>query len=157
MIPACHSSVLSVAVLQVAVLHVAVLLVTVLVGPAPESVGIPAPISRLDGVSQPSSAEVPAVPHHLSAQEHDLPGQAPAEAVADPVPVLLRRAPRYWPFALSGMVVGALALLVAGGVAVRDKGFATPMVPLDLVLVGIVVGGLVGASAALLVERRRPR
>jgi len=111
-------------------------------------------VARLDDVSQPSSAEVPVEPVAGPESESESSPEPEVEPVADPVAVVLRRAPRYRPFVGSGMAVGAVVLLAAGLVAVRGAGFSTLMVPFDLVLVGILVGGLVGAGLALALERR---
>jgi hypothetical protein len=124
-------------------------------------------------VSQPSSAEDPSgVPQNpepsqqsVSEQpvaeppvaEPPVPDQPEAErGEVEPIEVVLRRAPRYRPFVGSGAALGAVLMLVSGLVAVRGKAFTTAMLPLDLLLIGALLGGLVGAAAALLLERRRP-
>jgi Mrp family chromosome partitioning ATPase len=129
--------------------------------------------SRLGAVSQPSSAEDPSgVPQKPEPSEQPMAESVEVESVevesaevesaevesveVDPVEVVLRRAPRYRPFVGSGAAFGAVLLLVSGLVAVRGKSFTTVMLPLDLLLIGALVGGLVGAGAALLLERRRP-
>ncbi len=72
------------------------------------------------------------------------------------VRVRLRRAPRYRPFALTGAVVGALLMLVVALVfGTSDGRFSETTLVGYLVAIGLLVGGLLGATAAVLAERRR--
>jgi hypothetical protein len=68
--------------------------------------------------------------------------------------VLLRRAPRYVTFGATGAAAGGLVALGLALVGVQGRGFTTVVVPLDLTLVGALVGALLGVGSALAVERR---
>lgn len=71
-------------------------------------------------------------------------------------PVLLRRAPRYRAFVLTGVVVG----LIATGVILTVFPLNTDYLVRTVLTFGIglgLVGGLLGVGAALLLERRPPR
>jgi hypothetical protein len=72
------------------------------------------------------------------------------------VQVRLRRAPRYRPFVATGAVLGALVGLVAGGTAGNiPAGFSSQTVLGYFGAIGVLFGVVVGAGAAVLVERRR--
>ncbi|HET9658678.1 MAG TPA: hypothetical protein VFP72_25240 [Kineosporiaceae bacterium] len=71
--------------------------------------------------------------------------------------VLLRRAPRYRAFVLTGALVGLLAALVIsyGGLFPLAAGASSDTVFTYFGLAFALVGGLLGAGAAILAERRR--
>ncbi len=72
------------------------------------------------------------------------------------VRVHLRRAPRYRAFVLAGailgLVAGAVTSIVLGG---GDAPFSPTTVTGYVGAIGLLVGGLVGAAVAVLVERPR--
>jgi hypothetical protein len=73
------------------------------------------------------------------------------------VPVTIRRAPRYRAFVLAGavlgLVAGAVTSLVLGG---SDTSPLSPTTVTGYVgAIGLLVGGLLGAAVAVLVERPR--
>jgi hypothetical protein len=71
------------------------------------------------------------------------------------VPVRIRRAPRYRAFvlvgAILGLVAGALTSIVLGG---GSGAFSPTTVTGYVGVIGLLVGGLLGAAVAVLVERR---
>jgi hypothetical protein len=70
--------------------------------------------------------------------------------------VHLRRAPRYRAFVLAGailgLVAGVVASIVLGG---GDAPFSSTTLTGYVGAIGLLVGGLVGAAVAVLVERPR--
>ena len=73
------------------------------------------------------------------------------------VEVRLRRAPRYGPFILTGVVVGVLLGIVValvGGTDGSDGLSTSSLVRYFAAILGLL-GAVAGAAAALLVERRR--
>jgi hypothetical protein len=89
----------------------------------------------------------PALPERR--EQQDLPDGA--------VPVTIRRAPRYRAFVLAGavlgLVAGAVTSLVLGG---SDTSPLSPTTVTGYVgAIGLLVGGLLGAAVAVLVERPR--
>jgi predicted membrane protein len=73
------------------------------------------------------------------------------------VRVTLRRAPRYAPFALTGAIVG---LLIGGAFAILGPDTTTTDFSGTTALgylgaIGVLLGGIVGAGVAVLVDRRR--
>ena len=73
-----------------------------------------------------------------------------------PAPLRLRRAPRYRAFVLTGVLFGVLAALLATALAPpTGDGRSGSVLGYLAVSLGLL-GGLVGAGAALLAERRRP-
>ncbi len=80
----------------------------------------------------------------------DGPGVAP-----QPRPVRVRRAPRYRAFTLTGVAVG-LVVATAFGVTTQGSDAASMRTVLTYLGLGLgLIGGLLGAAAAVLVERRR--
>jgi putative Ca2+/H+ antiporter (TMEM165/GDT1 family) len=74
------------------------------------------------------------------------------------VRVTIRRAPRYRAFVLLGAVLGLVAGAVASVVLGGGSGAFTPTTLTGYVgAIGLLVGGLVGAAVAVLVERPRSR
>jgi hypothetical protein len=72
------------------------------------------------------------------------------------VPVRIRRAPRYRAFVLAGAVVGLVAGAVAAAVLGGGDGPFSPTTVSGYVgAIGLLVGGLLGAAVAVLVERPR--
>ena len=83
----------------------------------------------------------------------DAPVVAPVDA---PAPLRLRRAPRYRAFVLTGVLFGVLAALLATALAPpTGDGRSGSVLGYLAVSLGLL-GGLVGAAAALVAERRRP-
>jgi protein-S-isoprenylcysteine O-methyltransferase Ste14 len=80
-----------------------------------------------------------------------------ADESAEAARLRLRRAPRYRAFVLTGVVLGVLAALVAVALAPQSQDGATRSVLGYLAVSLGALGALLGAAAALLVERRRPR
>ena len=81
----------------------------------------------------------------------DQPEPAPA-----PVPVRLRRAPRYRAFVLTGALLGALAGIVASLLlGDPDSLFSTGTTTGYLAAIGLLLGGLLGGTVAVLVDRPR--
>jgi hypothetical protein len=71
------------------------------------------------------------------------------------VPVRIRRAPRYRAFVLAGAIVGLLAgavtsIALGGG----DAPFSPTTVTGYVGMIGLLIGGLLGAAVAILIERR---
>ena len=103
-----------------------------------------------------SEPDVPAqeeAPEAAAAQA--APAQAaPAQAAPAPVPVRLRRAPRYRAFvgtgAVLGAVVGIVARLLLGDPA---SVFSAATTTGYLAAIGLLLGGLIGGVVAVLVER----
>lgn len=86
-----------------------------------------------------------------SEEQPPAPGPPPGS-----VEVRLRRAPRYRAFVLAGAVLGVvagvvLALLRGGG----SGSFTTTTVTGYVGAIGLLVGGLIGATVAVLVDRPR--
>ena len=85
----------------------------------------------------------------------------PAAAVAadsDPVPVRVRRAPRFAPFTVTGAVVGVLVgILIATLTTTADVDgqVGGKTVTGYLAMIGLLVGGVIGAGLAVLADRRR--
>jgi hypothetical protein len=73
-----------------------------------------------------------------------------------PVQVRVRRAPKYRSFVLAGAVIGALAGVITTAVmGEADARFSPTTVMGYLGAIGLLVGGLLGAAVAVLVERPR--
>jgi hypothetical protein len=71
------------------------------------------------------------------------------------VRVRIRRAPRYRAFVLVGAILGLVAGAVASIVLGGDPGAFSPTTLTGYVgAIGLLLGGLIGAAVALLVERR---
>ena len=97
------------------------------------------------------------------ASPSDRPGPAaePASAAAaapvvpeGAVRVQVRRAPRYRPFVLTGAVLGvAVGLVVSLVFGTSIERFSTPVLVGYLAAIGLLVGGVLGAGAAVLAER----
>jgi hypothetical protein len=73
------------------------------------------------------------------------------------VQVTIRRAPKYAPFVLTGAIIG---LLIGGAFAVlgpddTSTSFSGRTALGYLGAIGIVLGGIIGAGVAVLIERRR--
>jgi hypothetical protein len=91
--------------------------------------------------------------------EPDVPPQeeardVPAQEPPAPVPVRLRRAPRYRAFVGTGAVLGAIAgivarLLLGDPASLFSAGTTTGY----LAAIGLLLGGLIGGAVAVLVER----
>jgi len=80
-------------------------------------------------------------------QQQDLPPGA--------VPVRIRRAPRYRAFVLVGAILGLLAGAVASIVLGGGSDTFSPTTLTGYVgAIGLLLGGLLGAAVAILVERR---
>jgi hypothetical protein len=76
----------------------------------------------------------------------------------EPVPVRVRRAPRFAPFIVTGAVVGVLVgILVATATssAATDGQLGGKTVTGYLAMIGLLLGGVLGAGLAVLVDRRR--
>jgi hypothetical protein len=88
------------------------------------------------------------------AQQPGLPSELPQGAVR----VHVRRAPRYRAFVLAGavlgLVAGALLAIVLGG---GDAPFSPTTVTGYVGAIGLLLGGLLGAAVAVLMERPRPQ
>ncbi len=80
-------------------------------------------------------------------------GPDESEGSAAPQQVRIRRAPRYRAFTLSGIVLGMIAGAVLAGTR-PPSGVSTSATMVYLVLGLALIGGLVGAGVALLLERR---
>ncbi|HVN12721.1 MAG TPA: hypothetical protein VMT69_11555 [Kineosporiaceae bacterium] len=81
---------------------------------------------------------------------------APDAAAPAPVRVRIRRAPRYRSFVLSGAVVGVLAgVIISMVLRDPDTRFSPSTVTGYLAAIGLLLGGLLGAAVAVLVERPR--
>jgi hypothetical protein len=73
----------------------------------------------------------------------------------DAVQVRIRRAPRYRAFVLAGAILGLVAGAVASIVLGDGPGAFSPSTVTGYVgVIGLLVGGLLGAAVAVLVERR---
>jgi hypothetical protein len=73
-----------------------------------------------------------------------------------PVQVRIRRAPKYRSFVVAGAVVGVLAAVIATTVlGDADSRFSPSTVTGYLAAIGLLIGGLLGAAVAVLVERPR--
>ncbi len=74
----------------------------------------------------------------------------------EPVPVRLRRAPRYRAFVLTGAFLGALAGIVASLLlGDPDSLFSTTTTTGYLAAIGLLLGGLLGGTVAVLADRPR--
>jgi hypothetical protein len=91
------------------------------------------------------SEERPATP--ASPEERDVPPGA--------VQVRIRRAPRYRAFVLAGavlgLIAGAVTSIVLGG---GDAPFSPTTVTGYVGVIGLLIGGLLGAAVAIVIERR---
>ena len=74
---------------------------------------------------------------------------------APPTPVRLRRAPRYRAFVVTGVLVGALIAVVLSGLTANDPQFSSRSVLGYLVVILALIGAVIGAGVAILVERPR--
>jgi hypothetical protein len=89
------------------------------------------------------------------------PGGRPDVRAARPegaVEVRLRRAPRYRAFVVTGIVLGVLigaVLVLAVGAPVGDREYSDGTLLRYFGAIGGLLGAVLGAAAALLVERRR--
>ena len=101
------------------------------------------------------SEEQPAAPPPVQQPDVLPPAQQP-DVPTGAVRVHLRRAPRYRAFVLVGAVLGLLAGAV---VAIVLGGGEAPFSPTTVTgyvgAIGLLVGGLLGAAVAVLVERPR--
>jgi hypothetical protein len=71
------------------------------------------------------------------------------------VPVRIRRAPRYRAFVLAGAILGLVAGAVASIVLGGGSGAFSPSTVTGYIgAIGLLLGGLLGAAVAILVERR---
>ncbi len=103
------------------------------------------PASSASASGEPAQDETPAA----------ITGEPP-EQPAEPVQVRLRRAPRYRAFVVAGAVLGALAGLVAWSLlGDPDSRFSARATAGYLAAIGLLLGGLLGAAVAVLVERPR--
>jgi hypothetical protein len=90
----------------------------------------------------------------VPARAEEAPEAAPAQDGPAPVPVRLRRAPRYRAFVGTGALLGAI-----GGILARlllgDPGslFSAGTTTGYLAAIGLLLGGLLGGAVAVLVER----
>ena len=96
----------------------------------------------------------PDVPPQQEAPEGAPAEDVPGRDVPAPVPVRLRRAPRYRVFVLTGAVLGAIAgivarLLLGDPASLFSAGTTTGY----LAAIGLLLGGLLGGAVAVLVER----
>jgi hypothetical protein len=108
--------------------------------PEPDAEG-----ERPPAVPEPAAGDVP------TAGDAPTGGDAPR-----PVQVQIRRAPRYRSFVLAGAVIGALAGVITTAVTGDgDARFSPTTVMGYLGAVGLLIGGLLGAGVAVLVERPR--
>ena len=77
-----------------------------------------------------------------------------------PVHVRIRRAPKYRSFVVAGAVLGVIAAVVTTAVLGNgDARFSPSTVTGYLAAIGLLIGGLLGAAVAVLVDRpgRSPR
>jgi hypothetical protein len=82
--------------------------------------------------------------------------EAPADGAPRPVQVRIRRAPKYRSFVLAGAVVGVLAGVITTAVlGAGDSRFSPSTLTGYLAAIGLLIGGLLGAAVAVLVERPR--
>ncbi|MGZ4612274.1 MAG: hypothetical protein ACXV1K_03750 [Kineosporiaceae bacterium] len=80
----------------------------------------------------------------------------PAPDPPAPVQVRIRRAPKYRSFVLAGAVLGVLAGVVTSMVlGDAESRFSPSTVTGYLAAIGLLIGGLLGAAVAVLVERPR--
>jgi len=106
------------------------------------------------GTPPASASEAPPVP---SVAEAASPASEAGEAPpAAPVQVNVRRAPRYRAFVATGAVLGVVAgvlvtLALAGGDSIFSKGTVIGY----LAAIGLLLGALTGAGAAVLADRPR--
>ncbi len=95
-------------------------------------------------------------------------GVAEGRTPGEPVPVRVRRAPRFAPFIATGAVVGVLVgILVSAATGSAATGSAATgsaaaygevgpgAVTGYLAMIGLLIGGVVGAGLAVLADRRR--
>lgn len=96
--------------------------------------------------------------------EQPVPATEPSAATASSavpegaVRVRVRRAPRYRPFVLTGALLGVVVGLVVSSVfGTSIERFPTPVLVGYLAVIGLLVGGVLGAGAAVLAERSAGR
>ena len=96
----------------------------------------------------------PDVPAQEQAPEAPTAEDTSAPNAAAPVPVRLRRAPRYRAFVGTGALLGAIAGIVAR-LLLGDPGslFSAGTTTGYLAAIGLLLGGLLGGAVAVLVER----
>jgi len=86
-------------------------------------------------------------------------GSRPDSAAQDePTPVRLRRAPRFAPFTVTGAVAGVLVGILIATVTTTadvDGQVGGKTVTGYLAMIGLLVGGVIGAGLAVLADRRR--
>jgi hypothetical protein len=111
----------------------------------------PEPGAPTGSASEPARAVPPASEARAAS-----PASTASPSPAAPVQVQLRRAPRYRAFVATGAVLGVVAgvlvtLVLAGG----DSIFSTGTVVGYLGAIGLLLGALAGAGAAVLADRPR--
>jgi len=86
--------------------------------------------------------------------QEEAPEGAPGQDEPSPVPVRLRRAPRYRAFVGTGALLGAIGGIVAR-LLLGDPGslFSAGTTTGYLAAIGLLLGGLLGGAVAVLVER----
>ncbi len=105
-------------------------------------------------MSEPSSATPSSASQEPSGPSLPTSGEPAAPDVPAPVQVRLRRAPRYRAFVLLGAVLGVIAGVVAS-LLLADPGYRFSLGTTTgyLAAIGLLLGGLLGGTVAVLVER----
>lgn len=105
------------------------------------------------GAAEPAEAVEPAAGAGSPAEPAD--AAEPGDAATPPTQVRLRRAPRYAPFTLSGVVAGVVVGFVLAVVfpSPEDARYSFNSVAGYLTLSFGLIGGLLGAGVAVLADR----
>lgn len=93
-------------------------------------------------------------PAGIEAQRSDEGSDEGSDEAPRPVPVRIRRAPKYRSFVLAGAVVGVVVAVVTTAVlGDPDSRFSPSTLTGYLAAIGLLIGGLLGAAVAVLVDR----
>lgn len=115
------------------------------------------PAHRSGDDSTPGAAPTPDAPPSPDPAPSPDAGPEVAAGPPPPVPVTLRRAPRFTPFVISGAGLGALVALAVAlwlpDPAALEVG--SRAVTGYLVAIGALLGGVAGGGAAVVADRRR--
>ena len=104
-----------------------------------DAVAVPSAAASVQPATQPAATQPP----------------APEPPAPEPRQVRLRRAPRYRAFVLTGVLAGVLVALVVSRLTADAPTFSSGSILGYLAVILGLIGGVLGAGVAILVERPR--